>query len=77
MPCRKMPAVSSVTHWLEPLLPTPRDTRQCLDLHNPFKFVIAVMLSLTSPNHGLRLSKVLTNMEAAGLEGVHVSHEIL
>ena len=60
-PSGEQSSVNAVTHWLEPLMPKPRDARQRLDMSNPLGFVIAVMLDL-----GLLLSEVSTDMEAAG-----------
>ena len=80
-------SVNSITHWIEPHLPQPADARELLNLHHPLGFLVGIMLTLASPNHGLFLHNVQTNMEAAGLDGLHkwgitlpssarVSHEI-
>ena len=80
-------AVNSITNWIEPHLPSPADAKELLNLHHPLGFLVGIMLTLASPNHGLFLHNVQTNMEAAGLEGLHkwgitlpssarVSHEI-
>ena len=80
-------AVNSITNWIEPHLPRPADAKELLNLHHPLGFLVGIMLTLASPNHGLFLHNVQTNMEAAGLEGLHkwgitlpssarVSHEI-
>ena len=80
-------AVNSITNWIEPHLPHPADAKELLNLHHPLGFLVGIMLTLASPNHGLFLHTVQTNMEAAGLDGLHkwgitlpssarVSHEI-
>ena len=80
-------AVNSITNWIEPHLPLPADAKELLNLHHPLGFLVGIMLTLASPNHGLFLHNVQTNMEAAGLDGLHkwgitlpssarVSHEI-
>ena len=80
-------AVNSITNWIEPHLPLPADAKELLNLHHPLGFLVGIMLTLASPNHGLFLHIVQTNMEAAGLDGLHkwgitlpssarVSHEI-
>ena len=80
-------AVNSITNWIEPHLPLPADAKELLNLHHPLGFLVGIMLTLASPNHGLFLRNVQTNMEAAGLDGLHkwgitlpssarVSHEI-
>ena len=80
-------AVNSITNWIEPHLPPPADAKELLNLHHPLGFLVGIMLTLASPNHGLFLHTVQTNMEAAGLDGLHrwgitlpssarVSHEI-
>ena len=79
--------VNSITNWIEPRLPSPADAKELLNLHHPLGFLVGAMLTLASPNHGLFLHTVQTNMEAAGLDGLHrwgitlpssarVSHEI-
>ena len=64
-------AVNSITNWIEPHLPLPADAKELLNLHHPLGFLVGIMLTLASPNHGLFLHTVQTNMEAAGLEGLH------
>ena len=79
--------VNSITNWIEPHLPSPADAKELLNLHHPLGFLVGAMLTLASPNRGLFLHTVQTNMEAAGLDGLHrwgitlpssarVSHEI-
>ena len=79
-------AYNSIT-CIEPHLPPPADAKELLNLHHPLGFLVGIMLTLASPNHGLFLHTVQTNMEAAGLDGLHrwgitlpssarVSHEI-
>ena len=81
------PSAQRVTQWLDSLLPQPQNVRQRLNIACPLGFVAALMHALTMPDSGLTLKQVETNMEAAGLEGLHhwglslpasarVSHEI-
>ena len=55
-------AVNSITNWIEPHLPPPADAKELLNLHHPLGFLVGIMLTLASPNHGLFLHTVQTNM---------------